>query len=648
MTEPFTQRSIRIVEARSGNRIVTAIEIVSPANKIGTDGRAAYRRKRDELIDGRVSVVEIDRFAPGGPCSRCRCRSCRNGSAGRTARASGLASGRGGIVPRLAEAAPSGHTGSAPQIGSGSFARPPGLGRCRLRRGQLRPDRLPPKSGPAAQRRRCGLGRSAPAREGASRLTTANLAYCNCAPQRLPSQEDPFPADFASHAFDPPLAISRGLPLRRDGVQFRRATPCRPTHPPRASLLTGRFSRSPPPLPPVKNAAWARNGIDASSWPGWRRRGSRRRPRPTRDADPPAVARPDRPAADAGGGRRVPRDSRARAPTSGWSTGCWPRRTTASAGAGTGSTWPATPTATATRRTRGRPFAWRYRDWVIDALNRDLPFDQFTIEQLAGDLLPERDHRAEDRDRLPPQHADQQGGRRRPGAVPRRGRASTASTRRRKVWLGLTVGCCQCHDHKYDPFSQREYYQLFAFFNSDSEVDLAAPLPGEEASSRRQRGPRGEAGELQKAIDEDEGDRSRRRRPIEAGAADEGAGRPRQGRRQPSKARRWRWASCSDARHDPRRLPAQGRRGAAGHAGRPAAADTATDAPTRLDLARWIVDPDNPLTPRVTGRTGSGTSTSAGAWSPTPEDFGTQGEKPSHPELLDWLASELRGAGAGA
>src|ERR671926_818673 len=48
-----------------------------------------------------------------------------------------------------------------------------------------------------------------------------------------------------------------------------------------------------------------------------------------------------------------------------------------------------------------------------------------------------------------------------------------------KVFLGLTLGCAQCHDHKYDPFSQREYYQFFAFFNSDNEVDLPAPLPGE-------------------------------------------------------------------------------------------------------------------------------------------------------------------------
>jgi Protein of unknown function (DUF1553)/Protein of unknown function (DUF1549)/Concanavalin A-like lectin/glucanases superfamily/Planctomycete cytochrome C len=115
---------------------------------------------------------------------------------------------------------------------------------------------------------------------------------------------------------------------------------------------------------------------------------------------------------------------------------------------------------------------WRWRDWVIEAYNRNLPFDQFTIEQLAGDLLPgatldqriatgfNRNHRGNAEGGIVPEEyaveyvAD---------------RVETTST----VWLGLTLGCCRCHDHKFDPFSQREFYQLFAYFNNVPEKGRA-------------------------------------------------------------------------------------------------------------------------------------------------------------------------------
>lgn len=114
---------------------------------------------------------------------------------------------------------------------------------------------------------------------------------------------------------------------------------------------------------------------------------------------------------------------------------------------------------------------WRWRDWVIEAYNRDLPFDQFTIQQLAGDLLPnatesERIATGFHRNHIINNEA---------GATPQEyfvenvvDRVNTTAT----VWMGLTLGCCQCHDHKYDPFTQREYYQLYAYFNNVPELGL--------------------------------------------------------------------------------------------------------------------------------------------------------------------------------
>jgi hypothetical protein len=120
-------------------------------------------------------------------------------------------------------------------------------------------------------------------------------------------------------------------------------------------------------------------------------------------------------------------------------------------------------------QTDGPRFMWRWRDWVINAFNRNLPFDQFTIEQLAGDLLPNptldqviatgfnRNHRGNAEGGIIPAEflveyvAD---------------RVETTST----VWLGMTIGCARCHDHKYDPITQKEFYQLFAYFNNVPEL----------------------------------------------------------------------------------------------------------------------------------------------------------------------------------
>jgi hypothetical protein len=122
---------------------------------------------------------------------------------------------------------------------------------------------------------------------------------------------------------------------------------------------------------------------------------------------------------------------------------------------------------------------WPYRDWVVTALNGDMPFTQFTIEQLAGDLLPnatESQKIATGFNRSAPTNVEA-------GTDPEETRVNQIHDRVNTLgmtWLGATLECCQCHDHKYDPFTMRDYYGLFAFFNNTSlEADRTNPkAPG--------------------------------------------------------------------------------------------------------------------------------------------------------------------------
>ena len=134
--------------------------------------------------------------------------------------------------------------------------------------------------------------------------------------------------------------------------------------------------------------------------------------------------------------------------------------------------------------------AWPYRDWVIKAFNSNLPFDQFTIQQLAGDLLPNptRDQliaTAFHRNTM----TNTEG-----GTIREEWRTAAVKDRTNvtvQAWMGLTMGCTECHTHKYDPITQREYYSFFAFFNQTQDDDqpteaptLPLPTPDQE---RRQR-----------------------------------------------------------------------------------------------------------------------------------------------------------------
>ena len=237
-----------------------------------------------------------------------------------------------------------------------------------------------------------------------------------------------------------------------------------------------------------------------------------------------------------------------------------------------------------------RPYAWRWRQWVIEALNRDLPFDQFTIEQLAGDLLP---NARPDQQVATGFHrntlTNKEG-----GADPEEFRVAAVVDRVNttgSVWLGLTVGCAQCHSHKYDPLTLREYYGLFAFFNQADEVDLPVPLPTDEkalVSALVQTSPVRPSQILLK------GDFLRPGEPVPP--------------------------------HTPDVLPPL--------------PTPANGTPTRLELARWLVNPGHPLTARVTMNRVWQQLFGQGLVS-TPDDFGTQGTPPSHPQLLDWLATEF-------
>jgi hypothetical protein len=125
---------------------------------------------------------------------------------------------------------------------------------------------------------------------------------------------------------------------------------------------------------------------------------------------------------------------------------------------------------------------WPYRDWVIRALNRDLPFDQFTVEQIAGDLLPNATQEQKVATGFHRNTMLNEEG----GIDPLEfrfhamtDRVATTGT----VWLGLTLGCAQCHTHKFDPIPQRSYYQFMAFLNNADEPEMEVPLP--EIAARR-------------------------------------------------------------------------------------------------------------------------------------------------------------------
>lgn len=241
---------------------------------------------------------------------------------------------------------------------------------------------------------------------------------------------------------------------------------------------------------------------------------------------------------------------------------------------------------------RPRPHAWRYRDWVIDAVNRDMPLDQFTRAQLAGDLLPdasdaELQATAFHRQTLTNTEGGADQEEFRVAAVMDRVETTAA------VWLGLTVGCARCHDHKYDDITQKDYYGLFAFFDNADEVTQEMRIGRPSSGDNR----------MPVAI-------LRERREE---------------RRTTHILRRGDFLQPTDPVM-PQFLPIL-----------PTVRSADGD---RRDLVAWLMSRDNPLTARVFANQ---------IWSKlfgqglvaTLTDFGVRGDRPTHPLLLDWLASEL-------
>lgn len=345
----------------------------------------------------------------------------------------------------------------------------------------------------------------------------------------------------------------------------------------------------------------------------------------------------------------------------------------------------------------GERTMWPWRDWAVNAFNTNQPFDQFTIEQLAGDLLPNATHEQKLATGFQRNHMINGEG----GRIAAENRvdyvmdmAETTGT----VWMGLTFNCCRCHDHKFDPLLQKDYYQLFAFFNNtpvDGGGGNPQTAPVLEISTEAERARLSELNQqittTAQAVTDFE--LTKFPRDAEKTAADSDAAKdlpdgiknilklaaPNRARNQieelvqhfkdaadyvaPLTAQR----NTIDARDGlSRSFPrvmimeelAQPREVFILNKGlynKPEAKvgigvperfpQLAADAPqNRLGLARWLMSPENPLTARVIVNRYWQQFFRVGLVK-TSEDFGVQGERPLHPELLDWLATEFRHSG---
>jgi len=353
---------------------------------------------------------------------------------------------------------------------------------------------------------------------------------------------------------------------------------------------------------------------------------------------------------------------------------------------------------------------WPYRDWVIRAFNDNMPFDRFTIEQIAGDLLPDADTETRVGSAFNRLLLTTEEG----GAQPMDYRARMLTDRVRAVgtvWLGQTTGCAQCHDHKYDPFTTRDFYRLGAFFADIREADVGRredgmPVPKPEDESRvadlerrireietliepqlirdqvrweaevtssaarlkalqpAENAPpaaKAEAQVLISALKKARGDRTaKERETLQAYFRREVALSYPELRADLAKLKQERDAltaampRCLVSASDTPRVVRVLHRGdwqdetgevvTAGFPGYLPQPSLEGRTPNRLDLAKWLVSRQNPLTARVYVNRLMAQFFGHGI-SKVVDDLGTQGEPPVNPELLDWLACEFMDSG---
>jgi len=347
---------------------------------------------------------------------------------------------------------------------------------------------------------------------------------------------------------------------------------------------------------------------------------------------------------------------------------------------------------------------WLYRDWVINSINQDLPFDQFTIQQIAGDLIPKAtlsQKIATGFHRCTTCNVEA-------GVDPEENRVNQIFDRVNTtglVWLGTTFECAQCHNHKYDPFSQQDYYQIFAFFNNTPlevkqvgksvtfEVTgpkLALPLNPEEIKTKDelnsqrvaiQRKLKAREKALAKSVSEWEGTTLALLENSEESAkvpvaiqkilrteAEKRTGKQTKSLTQFQQQQDQSYADLEKTLNQIRnelkafdpdstlvmvempkpRMNNIFKRGDFLSKGAEVAPQTpdalhllkTKGTPNRLEFAKWLVAKENPLVARVTVNRWWSQFFGQGIVA-TQEDFGSQGDAPTHPELLDWLAVEF-------